>query len=468
MSSAKQGDSRVRRSWKLGFALATCALLGSVPAASATVSQTFHYTGSEQTFVVPTGVTSVGVVAIGGRGGNGDIALGGRGARVSGDLGVTPGETLYVEVGGNGVSYRCQHGFFPPSECPGGFNGGGGGGGGGGGASDVRLASREAGLEPDRRVIVAGGGGGAGLSAPDPSCTATEEKAFGGPGGDAGQAGGSGECFTGLGGNPGSSFAGGAGGGGGACGELEAGALGTGGSSSCIYHPGGGGGGGYYGGGAGGGSGEHGRAGGGGGGGSSLVPEGGAFALSSEEPQVEISFTPSRAPVVAGLSTKKGRAAGGTAVTITGTSFVGVTSVKFGSTSAASYEVDSTTSITAVSPAGTTGPVEVIVTTPNGESGVTSKDRFTYEAPEITSVSPDSGTKAGDTPVTVTGNGFAVGSGETVFEFGSGIALAVDCTSTNECTMVSPAAAKTGTVDVRAKVNGKTGKKNPLAQYTYD
>jgi hypothetical protein len=112
--------------------------------------------------------------------------------------------------------------------------------------------------------------------------------------------------------------------------------------------------------------------------------------------------------------------------------------------------------------------VEVTVTTPNGESGITSKDRFTYEAPEITSVSPDTGTKAGDTPVTITGNGLAVGSGETAFEFGKGIALAVDCASTTECTMLSPAAARTGAVDVRAKVNGKTGKKSPLAQFTYD
>jgi alpha-tubulin suppressor-like RCC1 family protein len=178
---------------------------------------------------------------------------------------------------------------------------------------------------------------------------------------------------------------------------------------------------------------------------------------------------PSRAPAITKLSVKKGPAAGGTSVTITGTSFAGVTAVKFGSTDAASYEVNSTTSITAFSPAGTTGKVEVIVTTPNGESGITSKDHFEFEAPSVTSVSPSSGSTLGGAPVTVTGSGFALGSGTTTFEFGKGIATAVSCASTTECTMLSPAAAKTGRMDVRAKAGGKTSLKNALGdQYTYD
>ena len=178
--------------------------------------------------------------------------------------------------------------------------------------------------------------------------------------------------------------------------------------------------------------------------------------------------TPGPAPTVTKLSVTKGPPAGGTSVTITGTSFIGVTAVKFGSFNAASFKVDSSTSVAAVSPAGTTGTVEVTVTTPNGESGITSKDRFEFEAPTVTNVSPNTGPKAGGTPVTVTGSGFALGSGATLVKFGAGIAIEVNCTSTATCTMLAPAAAKTGTVDVTATVSKKTSKKQTADQYTYD
>jgi IPT/TIG domain len=194
---------------------------------------------------------------------------------------------------------------------------------------------------------------------------------------------------------------------------------------------------------------------------------GGTSAQSSADQFTYVA--PGPAPTVTKLSAKKGPAAGGSSVTITGTSFAGVTAVKFGLINAASYEVHSLTSITAVSPAETTGAVEVHVTTPNGESGITSKDHFAYEAPTVTTVSPNIGSKLGDSSVTVTGSGFAPGSGTTTFDFGKGIATAVDCASTIQCTMLSPAAAKTGTVDVSAKAGGKTSKKNPPGdQYIYN
>jgi alpha-tubulin suppressor-like RCC1 family protein len=175
------------------------------------------------------------------------------------------------------------------------------------------------------------------------------------------------------------------------------------------------------------------------------------------------------APTVTKISPKKGPAAGSTTVTVTGTGFAGATSVRFGSANALSYEVDSTTSITAVAPPHTSGAVEVTVTTPNGQSAPTSRARYTYEAPTVTSVSPDVGSREGDAAVTVTGSGFAPGTGTTVFEFGKGVALSVSCASTGECTMRAPAARKVGAVDVRAKAAGKTSKKNPPAdQYTYD
>ena len=65
-------------------------------------------------------------------------------------------------------------------------------------------------------------------------------------------------------------------------------------------------------------------------------------------------------------------------MTITGTDFSGATAVTFGSTAAASFTVNSATSITAVSPAGT-GTVNITVTSPDGTSPVVVADQFTYQ-----------------------------------------------------------------------------------------
>ena len=73
------------------------------------------------------------------------------------------------------------------------------------------------------------------------------------------------------------------------------------------------------------------------------------------------------APTVTGLSPTSGPAAGGTLVTITGTSFTGATAVDFGTTAATNVTVVNDTTITADSPAGT-GTVDVTVTTPAGTS----------------------------------------------------------------------------------------------------
>ncbi len=154
---------------------------------------TFTYTGSEQTYTVPAGVSSVTVTAIGGAGGSGtsDVSgkfasAGGDGASVTATVPVTPNEVLYVEVGGAGGSPT-----HPPTTqggCavgPPAFNGGGGEwegncGGGGGGASDVRTCSMTAcpNDTPDTRLVVAGGGGGGG--------GAGSEASNGGNGGNAG------------------------------------------------------------------------------------------------------------------------------------------------------------------------------------------------------------------------------------------------------------------------------------------
>jgi PKD domain-containing protein/IPT/TIG domain-containing protein len=87
------------------------------------------------------------------------------------------------------------------------------------------------------------------------------------------------------------------------------------------------------------------------------------------------------APAVTKLMPKGGPASGGTSVTITGTGFIEVTAVQFGTVDAEHFNVTSQSSITAVSPAGTAGSVDVIVTTPSGPSATSRKDHFKFTRP---------------------------------------------------------------------------------------
>lgn len=273
---------------------------GTASTTGPTTTCTYAFTGNEDTFSVPAGVTDVHVDAVGGWGGRftksdyaynsfGDSGAS-RGARVSADLTVAPGEALYVAVAGNGGSIA----WFGSDFGVGGFNGGAAGGtgigcptacrpiasysgAGGGGASDVGTSSRSAGSSSDDRLVVAAGGGGAssesGLGTP---LGYTGPSTSGGDAGSDGFDGYSTSFGTGRGGSAGTSTAGGAGGAGfgtsngenGADGTLGSGGAG-GGTALAGGYPGyrgaGGGGGGYYGGG-GGGSAHYG----GGGGGSSF------------------------------------------------------------------------------------------------------------------------------------------------------------------------------------------------------
>ncbi len=106
----------------------TCAVVGST---------TFNYTGTLQTFTVPVGVTMITVDATGAQGGSVTVscaATGGLGARIVGDVAVTPGEVISIMVG--------QQGFTNGSDA-----------GGGGGSFVVRTGNVP--------LICAGGGGGA-------------------------------------------------------------------------------------------------------------------------------------------------------------------------------------------------------------------------------------------------------------------------------------------------------------------
>ncbi|CAM5477505.1 IPT/TIG domain-containing protein [Streptomyces aurantiogriseus] len=163
------------------------------------------------------------------------------------------------------------------------------------------------------------------------------------------------------------------------------------------------------------------------------------------------------APVVSSVSPQQGPASGGTTVIVTGTSFTGATTVRFGSKPATSFTVNSSTHITAVSPSGT-GTVNVTVTTSQGTS--TQQVPFTYgTAPSLTALTPTQGPVSGGTSVTLTGTSL---SGVTGVSFG-GTPASFTVTSSTQITAVAPPHAAGG---VPVTVTAPGGTSNALT-FTY-
>ena len=168
-------------------------------------------------------------------------------------------------------------------------------------------------------------------------------------------------------------------------------------------------------------------------------------------------------PTVTSVSPNSGTTAGGTSVTITGTNLNGTTAVNFGATAATSYTVNSATQITATSPAGSTGTVDITVTTPGGTSTTGASDQFTYTGPPptVTGVSPSSG-PAG-TSVTITGTNF---TGATEVDFGACIQSTFTVNSATQIRTTSPAGGN-GLVDVTVFTPGGTSATNASDKYNY-
>lgn len=215
----------------------TTSTLGVIPASANYVESCyeqnctvwFSHTGSIQTWNPPINARNMTFQVSGAQGGK----SGGQGGRVTGTLSQIP-STLYIAVGGAGVTGQSANG---------GFNGGGPAGSGsnnegsGGGSSDIRLSTNV-----ESRIVVAGGGGGRGAGI---TPTASPGGGLIAAAGKDGQAQGGGGGTQTSGGNGGLANGTGTSG---AAGSLLNGGKG---GSSNLYG-GGGGGGGYFGGGGGG------------------------------------------------------------------------------------------------------------------------------------------------------------------------------------------------------------------------
>lgn len=176
--------------------------------------------------------------------------------------------------------------------------------------------------------------------------------------------------------------------------------------------------------------------------------------------------TPSSAPSVTSINPDAGLECGWTAVTITGTKFTEATAVKFGANNAVYFEVNSPTSITALSPVGT-GTVQVTVSNAGGASPTTPADQFTYvppgHGPAITKLSPKYGPAEGSTAVSVTGSSFV---GVTSVEFGSAKATSFTVTSSTSLTAVSPAEAP-GKVELTVTTPNGTSSISPRDRFRF-
>ena len=396
----------------------TFGFLMSVQFLTAQTTQTFNYTGSVQTFTVPSCVSSIVIQAKGAQGGIAAIGgTGGLGGIASGTLNVTPGDILSFYIGGSN-----------------GYNGGGSGGangnpvfgfgGYGGGASDVRLN----GTTLQNRVIVAGGGGGGGSNGTWPSCQVAGPAGNGGDGGgligSTGTFGVGNPCNCqgggGAGATGGTQVSGGIHGayaGNTAC--LRAnwtagqdGTLGQGGNGSAIYYNGtggsGGGGGGYYGGGSGG-SGSDTTPGGGGGGGSSYT--GGVTSGSTTSATwsgngiVTITYTSSVPPtpgVITGSSSVCANATGNYSIV----SIPGATTYTWTVPNGSTINSGQGTTSINLTAGNTSGNISVTVTVPCGTSSPSTFVLTIIPSPTVTATSSSASVCTGGS-VTLTGGGAA-------------------------------------------------------------
>ncbi|WP_158630935.1 IPT/TIG domain-containing protein [Micromonospora inaquosa] len=155
------------------------------------------------------------------------------------------------------------------------------------------------------------------------------------------------------------------------------------------------------------------------------------------------------AAVITDLTPTSGPTVGGTTVTITGTGFIGVTGVDFDGVPGTGFTVNPAgTTITVVTPPNPAGPAVVELVFPAGR---VTAPTFTYIAPTITSIVPDSGPNTGGTTVTITGTGLTGATGVT-FGNNPGTNLVVDPSGTS-LTVVTPPG-PVGPVDVTVLIPG--------------
>jgi IPT/TIG domain len=164
-------------------------------------------------------------------------------------------------------------------------------------------------------------------------------------------------------------------------------------------------------------------------------------------------------PAVSKVSPASGTANGGTRITITGSHFSHLTSVKFGSVAGRSLKVLSSTKLQVTAPKHAAGLVDIRVAASVGTSTIRTADRYAFlTKPVITSLTAQ-GSAAGGTRVTINGSSFTA---STKVSFGSVAGTAVAVASTTRLTVTAPAHA-IGTVSVSVVTSYGTSAAKPFS-----
>jgi hypothetical protein len=175
------------------------------------------------------------------------------------------------------------------------------------------------------------------------------------------------------------------------------------------------------------------------------------------------AFTFTAPLAVTAIQPTSGQNTGGVAFTITGTGFAAGATVTIGSAAATSVTVVSATEITGLTPAGSNGPADVVVTVP-GSGSATLAGGFTFTTPAahtVTGVSRDAGSTAGGATLSVFGTSFSPGA--TVL-FGATPATTTTFVSATELRAVVPAGS-VGVVNVTVRISGSDATRNNAFEY---
>ena len=172
------------------------------------------------------------------------------------------------------------------------------------------------------------------------------------------------------------------------------------------------------------------------------------------------------APTFTAVSPNTGSTTGSTKITITGTNFASTATVTVGGAAAATTYVNATT-LTAVTPAGSAGACDVVVTVVAGVTA-TGVGQFTYAAnapPTVLAISPNGGPITGGTAVTITGACFLNGSLDAVSIGGFAVQSFSRVDDSTITAVTGVATAPNATASVNVTTSSGTNAANTLFNY---